>query len=75
MTWKISELTPETSIIVRDPEILVGSIARIDDRWMVEIMWGGPTGDIQGEFDSLPRALAFIEGVEKALVAFEAART
>ena len=72
MSWALDELTP-TTFVIQDNAIIVGSIAEIDNRWMVEIMWGGPTGDIQGAFGSMELARAFIEGVEKTVTAFVAA--
>ena len=72
MSWALDELTP-TTFVIQDSEIIVGSIAEIDNKWMVEIMWGGPTGDIQGVFGSMELARAFIEGVEKTVTAFVAA--
>ncbi|MGX9428718.1 hypothetical protein [Bradyrhizobium sp. LeoA1S1] len=41
--------------IKRAPNMLAGSIARVDDHWQVEIMWGGLDNAITYEAPSLPR--------------------
>jgi hypothetical protein len=48
----------------------IGSIVKVGNKWLVEILWGGPTGDIKFESDSIAAAMGFIKGVEKAFEAF-----
>lgn len=57
---------------MRDGNVLAGSIKKVDGKWLVEIMWTGPTGDMIYEADTLPNATAFVDGVG---VAFEAMET
>jgi len=39
-------------------------------KWLVEILWSGPTGDIKFEAENITAALAFVKGVEKTFEAF-----
>jgi hypothetical protein len=48
----------------------IGSIVKVGNKWLVEILWSGPTGDIKFEAESITGALAFINGVEKTFEAF-----
>lgn len=50
---------------------LVGSMVYFHDvqKWRVEILWTGLTGDIKFETVSSAVAIGFIEGVEKAFKA------
>lgn len=73
MNWITQELTPGT-FLIQDGHVTVGSIAKVDDKWLVEILWSGPTGDIQFQSPSMAVALGFIEGVEKAFAAIKATR-
>ena len=43
----------------------IGSIVKVGTKWLVEILWSGPTGDIKFEAENITAALAFIKGVEK----------
>ena len=47
----------------------IGSIIKAGNKWLVEILWSGPTGDIKFDSDSIAAALAFIKGVEKTFEA------
>ena len=55
---------------ITNGNLAVGSIVKIGNKWLVEIPWGGPTGDIKFESDSIAAAMGFIEGVEKTFEAF-----
>jgi hypothetical protein len=48
----------------------IGSIVMVGNKWLVEILWSGPTGDIKIEAESNTAALAFIKGAEKTFEAF-----
>jgi hypothetical protein len=65
-TFRTDRVDDNKVTIKRNPNTLAGSIARVDDHWRVEILWGGPGGAITYEAPSLPRALAFIDGVDAA---------
>jgi hypothetical protein len=65
-TFRTDQVDDDRVNIKRAPNTLAGSIARVDDHWRVEIMWGGPGGAIIYEAPSLPRALAFMDGVDAA---------
>lgn len=65
-----------TSSLIQSGDVVVGSIAERERAgtfyardFLVEIMWSGPGGDITGEFRTKEEALAFVEGVEKTLIA------
>ena len=61
-----TEQVDETMVLIkRDENVVAGSICRVGDHWHVEIMWGGPTGDIVCDAPSLPQALAFVAGPER----------
>ena len=47
----------------------IGSIVKVGTKWLVEILWSGPTGDIKYESDSIAAAMGFIKGVEKTFEA------
>jgi hypothetical protein len=55
---------------ITNGNLAVGSIVKIGNKWLVEILWSGPTGDIKFESDSIAAAMGFIEGVEKTFEAF-----
>lgn len=63
MTFTTKELTATTVLIMRDENVLAGSIARVGDHWHVEILWSGPEGDIVYDAPTLAAALAFVDGV------------
>ena len=65
-TFRTHQVDNNRVNIKRDRNTLAGSIARVDDHWHVEIMWGGPGGAITYEAPSLPRAFALIDGVDAA---------
>jgi hypothetical protein len=68
-----TEPVDQTMVLIkRDDDTVAGSICRVGDHWHVEILWSGPTGDIVYDAPSLPLALAFLDGVEKAFEAMEA---
>ena len=69
MKFQTEQLDEATVLIKRDENLIAGSIARIGDHWHIEILWSGPTGDIVYDAPSLPAALAFVAGVEKAFAA------
>jgi hypothetical protein len=48
----------------------LGSIVKVGNKWLVEILWSGPTGGIKFESESITAALAFIKGVEQTFDAF-----
>ncbi|WP_425906691.1 hypothetical protein [Nitrobacter sp. TKz-YC02] len=63
----------ETAILImRGDNTISGSIVRAGDQWRVEVLWGGPTGDIVYDAPSLETAKAFVDGVGEAFDAFEA---
>lgn len=72
MKFQTEQLDETTVLIKRDENTIAGSIGRVGDHWHVEILWSGPTGDIVHDVPSLPAALAFIAGVEKAFEAMGA---
>lgn len=70
MSWETDEITPDAILIV-DGNVIVGSMARADGVWVIEILWSGPSGDIKADFKSYDAALAFVRGVEKTVVALQ----
>lgn len=68
MIWEVVELTSDT-FLVQDGHVIVGSMAHADGKWMVEILWSGPSGDIRFSGTTKIGALAFIEGVQKTTLA------
>lgn len=68
MSWEVVELTPETYLI-QNGHVIIGSMSRSGDRWLIEILWSGPSGDIKGDYASHSHALAFIEGAKKTMFA------
>ena len=48
----------------------IGSIVKVGTKWLVEILWSGPAGDIKFEAENITAALAFVKGVEKTFEAF-----
>jgi hypothetical protein len=72
MKFQTEEIDATTVLIKRDENLVAGSIGRVGDHWHVEILWSGPTGDIVYDAPSLPAALAFVAGVEKAMEAIAA---
>jgi hypothetical protein len=72
MKFQTEQLDETMVLIKRDENTLSGSICRVRDHWHVEVLWSGPTGDIVYDAPSLPAALAFVDGVEKAFEAMEA---
>jgi hypothetical protein len=70
---KFEQVDDTTVLIKRAENAIAGSIGRVGDHhWHVEILWSGPTGDIVYDAPSLPAAMAFIAGVEKAMEAVAA---
>jgi hypothetical protein len=55
---------------ITSDDLAIGSIVKVDNKWLVEILWSGPTGDIKFEAESNTAALAFIKDVEKTFEAF-----
>jgi N-acetylglucosamine-6-phosphate deacetylase len=72
MKFNVEQQGKDLALIMRDGNTVAGSIAKVDDKWRVEFMWTGPTGDITYEATSMPAALAFVDGVEKTLDAMGA---
>lgn len=70
MSWTYNE---SLGLIMRDDNIVVGSIQRVGENWRIEIPWS--TGDIVFETPSMVAAMAFIEGVEKGWAAVAAAQS
>lgn len=69
---KFEQVDDTTVLIKRDENTTAGSMGRVGDHWHIEIPWSGPTGDIVYDAPSLPAAMAFIAGVEKAMEAVAA---
>jgi hypothetical protein len=72
MKFQTEQVDESMTLIKRDENIVAGSICRAGDHWHVELLWSGPTGDIAYDAPSLPAALAFVAGVEKAFEAMGA---
>lgn len=68
MNWYTEKLNDD-SYLIDSGEVVVGSINKVGDRWFVEVLWSGPSGDIKGDFSDYRLALAFVEGVEKGMMA------
>ncbi|WP_156438761.1 hypothetical protein [Bradyrhizobium valentinum] len=75
MMWETKDGGDDTWLIQNGP-LVVGSIRRApgEGTYRVEIMWGGPTGDIIFEAPTMTTALAFVAGVEKAFEAMQGTR-
>ena len=73
MKFQTEQVDETTVLIKRDENIVAGSICRAGDRWHVEVLWSGPTGDIAYDAPSLAAAMAFVAGVEQAFLAMEEA--
>jgi len=58
-------------LIMTDNCVVVGSIIESGGSWSVEIMWGGPGGDIKYVARDQPCAVAFVDGVARTLAAFQ----
>ena len=69
---KFEQVDDTTVLIKRAENTIAGSIGRVGDHWHIEILWSGPTGYIVYDAPSLPAAMAFIAGVEKAMEAVAA---
>jgi hypothetical protein len=68
MTLKTEQVDADTVLISRETTV-AGSICRVGDHWHVEILWSGPGGDIMHDAPSLPAAMSFVAGVERAFEA------
>lgn len=68
--WHTVALSDGGELLVQRGNVVVGTIILKGNRWHVEVLWSGPSGDIKGNFSSELQALAFVEGVEKAMAAF-----
>jgi hypothetical protein len=66
--WETMQHQDDTAVILHGSRI-VGSMVRKCGRWRVEILWSGPSGDIKASFSDFFQALAFIDGVERTLMA------
>lgn len=68
--WRMSAWEIVGDLIMTDNTV-VGSIIESGGSWSVEIMWGGPGGDIKYVARDHPCAVAFIDGVERTMAAFQ----
>jgi len=69
MIFTTEKVSDTMRFIKRDENVVAGSLLRVGDRWQVQILWMGPTGDIEYDAPSLEAAEAFVAG---AGCAFEA---
>lgn len=65
--WRYVLESGETMVVMHGNRV-VGSVV-YRERWHVEILWSGPTGDIKGDFADRYQAFAFVQGVEETLMA------
>lgn len=66
--WYTEEIGPDI-LLIKNGGVVIGSIALVGGTWSAEILWTGPNGDIKSEFSGYLQALAFVQGVEHAMMA------
>jgi hypothetical protein len=71
MALKPEQIDVDTVLLSRETTV-AGSVCRVGDHWHVEILWSGPGGDIAYDAPSMPAAMAFVAGVERAFEAMAA---
>lgn len=67
MNWRVEGHGDDLMIL--DGSRLVGSMRKQAPGWRIEVLWSGPSGDITFHAATMPEALAFLAGVEKAFTA------
>jgi len=74
MIFTTEKVSDTMHFIKRDENVVAGSLLRVGDRWQVQILWAGPTGDIEYDAPSLQAAVGFVDGVGRAFEAMEQSR-
>ena len=70
VSWRVEGKGDDLMIL--NGSTIVGSVRKqARAGWRIEVLWSGPSGDINFHAMTMSEALAFIAGVEKAFTAMK----